>query len=251
MLQSIESLLAQRERQTADHSEVAESQLRGDRTKLAHRYKRYDLSFRNNVGPRTLVRARRTTMASTERIFFAGVATSVLLIGVGFGGGVMLGKTALEDVPQTKRAQTKSADTSPPARVVLPALTEAAPSPPARAPVQPIQAAVPVAPKTQANPQPEPELIPAQALESQKHDIEKDKEHQAKAEKQQAERAERHRKAAERDRHRRVAERKARQEMARAQQKQQQDVHPPAEQLGVLALEEGDEPSRQSDFFGD
>jgi hypothetical protein len=28
-------------------------------------------------------------------------------------------------------------------------------------------------------------------------------------------------------------------------------VHPPAEQLGVLALEEGDEPPRQSDFFGD
>lgn len=33
-------------------------------------------------------------MASTERIFFAAVATTVLLIGAGFGGGVMLGETA-------------------------------------------------------------------------------------------------------------------------------------------------------------
>lgn len=191
-------------------------------------------------------------MASTERIFFAGVATSALLIGVGFGSGVMLGRTALEPVPQMNRAQTNIADKSPTsARVVLPALTEAALSPPEPAPLPPIEEAVPTASEPQAKPQTELPPISAAAVDVQKHDIEKDKGRRGEAEKQQGERAERRRKAAERERHRRFAESKARQETAREQHhKQQPEVREQAGPLGTLAFGEDDELPRQSSFFG-
>jgi hypothetical protein len=48
-------------------------------------------------------------MASTERIFFAG-ATSALLIGAGFGGGILLGRAALEPAEQTKSARSHRGD---------------------------------------------------------------------------------------------------------------------------------------------
>jgi outer membrane biosynthesis protein TonB len=196
-------------------------------------------------------------MASTERIFFAGVATSVLLIGAGFGGGVMLGKTAL-DIPQTKVAQTKAASLEkppPPARVVLQAVTEAAPTPPEPTPVPPIQAALPTAPEPQARPQPEPQVLSAIHVQ---HDIEKEKqaEHQAEADKQRAERAEQRKKTAERERQRRFVERKVRQEAAREQQQEhqqqeQQEVSTQRVPLGILTFDGGDNPSRQNGFFSD
>ena len=36
-------------------------------------------------------------MASNLRIFFAGVGTTFILLGVGFGGGLMMAKSALEE----------------------------------------------------------------------------------------------------------------------------------------------------------
>lgn len=198
-------------------------------------------------------------MASTASVFFAGVATSVLLIGAGFGGGVTLVKTSM-DVPQ-KAAQTKVAGPEklpPPEKVVLPAMTEAAFPPPAPATVSHIQAAVPTAPQPQATPQLEPQAISAQDVHLPKQNIENEKraQRQAESERQQAERAEQRKKAVERERrHRRYAARKARQEAVRQQQQElQQDAQreEPGErgQLGILALYGGDEPPRDS-FFGD
>src|SRR6185437_16927980 len=145
-------------------------------------------------------------MASTERIFFAGVATSAVLIGAGFGGGLILGKTALGPIPQTKMDQTKLADKPiPPARVVLPALTTAATNLPA--PAQPVQAPI-SAVEPQAMPQPDP----PKAVDAQKQHLEKEPQadRKAEAEKEHAERAARQKKAAERARHRLFAEKRAR-----------------------------------------
>src|SRR6185437_7701331 len=132
-------------------------------------------------------------MASTERIFFAGVATSAVLIGAGFVGGLILGKTALGPIPQTEMDHTKGADKPiPPARVVLPALPTAAPNLAAPAPVQvSISAAEP-----QAMPQPDP----PKAVDAQKQHLEKEPQagRKAEAEKEHAERAARQKKAAER-----------------------------------------------------
>lgn len=212
-------------------------------------------------------------MASTERIFFAGVATAVVLIGAGFGSGVMLGKTALEPTPQAKAAQIKVADKAPPppARVVLPAITEAAPSPvtvpalsPVPAPIPPVQAAAPMPPEPQAKPAPEPNIVSEKVVQLKKQDFEKEKQAERQAEAYQVERAERRKKAAERERHRRYADRKARQVAAREQQQheeqeqpeqqeqQQHELRRQMEPRGVLALDEGNEPPReQSSFFGD
>jgi hypothetical protein len=62
-------------------------------------------------------------MASNLRIFFAGVGTTFILLGVGFGGGLMMAKSALEE-PTGDRPRASSE--LPPARVILPSTTEAA-----------------------------------------------------------------------------------------------------------------------------
>ena len=74
---------------------------------------------------------------SDARIFFAGMGTTVLLLGAGFSGGLMLASTAIDSLPQNK---VTAADRLQPARVVLPATTEAAP-----AVVQPAAAPEPAA----------------------------------------------------------------------------------------------------------
>jgi len=65
-------------------------------------------------------------MASNLRIFFAGVGTTFILLGVGFGGGLMMAKSALEE-PTGDRSHASSE--LPPVRVILPSITEAAPPP--------------------------------------------------------------------------------------------------------------------------
>lgn len=165
-------------------------------------------------------------MASTERIFFAGVATTVLLIGAGFGGGVLLGKSAMSAAPQTKVARIKSDDAPPPpARVVLPAVREASQSVSAPAPVPPVQAAIPKPPEQQASSQPEPQVIPATDI--QKQDAEKEAQvHKAGAGKHQADHADRRRKTAdERQRRHRLYAEKARLQAAREQQYDEQEQH--------------------------
>lgn len=192
-------------------------------------------------------------MASTARVFFAGVATSVLLIGAGFGGGVALVTTAM-DVPQ-KAPQTSAAPWSekatPPERVVLPAMTDAAPvaSEPASTQAAILRTAQPL-----VTPSQEPPGVSGQD-QVEKQDLEKEKRvsRQAEAEKQQAERAAK--KAADRERrNRRYVDRKARLEAARQQvqqqqRNQQQENSQNTERFGVLAFDRIDEP-RQG-FFGD
>ena len=88
-------------------------------------------------------------MASNLRIFFAGVGTTFILLGVGFGGGLMMAKSALEE-PTGDRSRASSE--LPPARVILPSTTEAGlpPHPPKE---QQVAAASPQpAPQTQAQP---------------------------------------------------------------------------------------------------
>jgi outer membrane biosynthesis protein TonB len=188
-------------------------------------------------------------MASTERIFFAGVATTVLLIGAGFSGGVMLGKTAM-DIPQAKEQAVASPEKlPPPARVVLPAVTEASvPIPFVPESASHIQATAPTVQEPQSKPMPEPAVLPSKVVPAQKQDIEKERpaEHQAEARKHSEQR-----KNAERERHRRHAERKARAARQEHQEQQQQEEDKQRESPGILAFDGGDEPLRQSGFFGD
>lgn len=61
-------------------------------------------------------------MASSARVFFAGVGTTFLILAVGFGGGLMLAKTSLEPSGPSRPV----ADRLSPVRVVLSAPAEAA-----------------------------------------------------------------------------------------------------------------------------
>ena len=62
-------------------------------------------------------------MTSNARIFFAGVGTSFVILAVGFGGGLMLAKSALHDQPPQMRA---SSEPTPGMRVILPPSAEPA-----------------------------------------------------------------------------------------------------------------------------
>jgi hypothetical protein len=164
---------------------------------------------------------------SNGRIFFAGVATTVLLLGTGFGGGLMLAKKAMEPVLQNRLA---AADRLPPARVVLPASAQAASTPT-------VEAAVPLpapSPQLEARPQ----VVPAKDVEVQSQPSEKDK---------QADRAEQ-RKAEAAERRRRYAERKAMREAARARQQQEEQAQ--EQRHGMVAFSAGDEQPRSRGFFG-
>ena len=46
-------------------------------------------------------------MASNARVFFAGVATTFVVLAVGFSGGLILAKSALHDRPQQLRASSE------------------------------------------------------------------------------------------------------------------------------------------------
>jgi hypothetical protein len=63
-------------------------------------------------------------MASNARIFLAGVGTTFIILGAGFGGGLLMAKSAFEE-PTGYRSRGPSKPL-PPARVVLPSTTEAA-----------------------------------------------------------------------------------------------------------------------------
>jgi hypothetical protein len=144
---------------------------------------------------------------SNARIFFAGMGTSVLLLGAGFGSGLMLARMATEPVIQSRAT---AADRLPPARVVLPASAEAPPARLAPALVETLVATGVPTPHWQERSQ----LALARDVQAQSQSAERDK---------QAERAEKKKpEAEERDRRRRYAERKARREAARAKQQQEQ-----------------------------
>jgi type IV secretory pathway VirB10-like protein len=82
-------------------------------------------------------------MISNARIFFAGVATTFLILGIGFAGGMMLAASALHDRPAQMRASSES---SPAVKVILPVTAEpslqvppAAQTPEAPPQVQPVK----------------------------------------------------------------------------------------------------------------
>ena len=63
-------------------------------------------------------------MASNARIFLAGVGTTFIILGAGFGGGLLMANSAFEQ-PTGYRSHASSKPL-PPARVVLPTTIEAA-----------------------------------------------------------------------------------------------------------------------------
>jgi hypothetical protein len=195
-------------------------------------------------------------MVSTARIFFAGVATSALLVGVGFGGGILLGRAAIEPVHPTKMDQFRTAKRLlPTARVILPAPMEVAIDPPATSSAPFVQAANPKASEPQkTSPEDQPRVAFEKANLARMHDIKnaEQAEQMAKVERKKAEATDQRRKVAERDRHRRYAERKARQEAALEEQaqEQRQALHKQAGPFGLLAFGDGSEGPRQASFFG-
>jgi hypothetical protein len=79
-----------------------------------------------NLSPKPCVLCvhfRRPDMTSNARIFFAGVGTTFVILAVGFGGGLLLAKSALHDQPPQMRA---SSEPKPGMRVVLPPSAEPA-----------------------------------------------------------------------------------------------------------------------------
>jgi hypothetical protein len=163
---------------------------------------------------------------SNGPIFLAGAVTTVLLLGVGFGGGLMPAK--MQPVPQS---QVTAADRLPPARVILPYSAQAAST-------STVEAAVPPpapSPQSEARPQ----VVPAKAVEGQSQASEKDK---------RADRLEQ-RKAEAAERERRRHERKAMREAARA--KQQEEQARQEQRPGMMAFSPGDEQQpRWRGFFG-
>jgi type IV secretory pathway VirB10-like protein len=152
-------------------------------------------------------------MASSARVFFAGVGTTFAILAVGFGGGIMLAKSALRD-PAPTRA---SAEPPAPARVILAAT--AAPAVPAAEP---------------AMPEPKFQVQPARDTQAAAVPTQVEKADPKKAERES--RAQR----------KRIAERKARKiaaERARRMEAQQQQQAP-----GILAF--GGDQSRTGGFFG-
>ena len=174
-------------------------------------------------------------MTSATRAFFVGVGTTLLIAGVAFGGGLMFGKNMMEPTPP---APTQlAARQLPPARVVLPTLTEAAAQPAPAAPAQQ-EAAFAPPPQRIAAPQPEPA---AQSIKEVEATPERDK---------AAERAERRKAdAEEREQHRRVADRKAKREAARIAKLQQRQ---PRQEPSIMAFggDDGEQPRTNGGFFG-
>ena len=158
-------------------------------------------------------------MSSKMRIFFAGVGTTFVILAVGFGGGLIMAKSALkEPTGYQARANTESIA---PVRVILPASAEAA------RPPQPSAAAVAT---------PEPQVQPSV------------KEVQAPVEKQVEKADARKAEAEDRKRHRRYAEHKARKiAAARARQQQEPQTRERSEP-GIMAF--GGEPRFGGGFLG-
>ena len=164
-------------------------------------------------------------MASNLRIFFAGVGTTFILLGVGFGGGLMMAKSALEE-PTGHRSPAPS-EPLPPFRVILPSTTEAA-LPPQSPKEQQVVAASP-------EPAPQPQAQPAKEVV------------QAPVE-QQVDKVDTKQKAEERARRKRVAERKAKR--LAAERAKHQHIEPDERPRGPVMAFGGDEPLKSGGGFG-
>jgi len=176
-------------------------------------------------------------MATSTRVFFAGVGTTFAILAVGFGGGLMLAKTVMAPEP-VSQARTAVQNEEPPIRVVLPASNE-----PAQPPQVSFAAAVipPASPLGAQQPAP-PVQQPLQ--EARQQPVERTE----KIEKPDTKKAE----ADERDRKRHYAERKARRQAeARARQQREQQPREQVREPGILAFGDDDEAlPRARGFFG-
>jgi hypothetical protein len=124
-------------------------------------------------------------MASSARIFFAGVGTTFVILSVGFGGGLLIAKSALKE-PAGYQARA-TAEPPSPVRVILPASAEAAQPPQPPQQVAAVQAAP--EPAKEVQPEKRAEMVDAKKAETEL-----------------------------RERRKRYAERKAKREAARARQ---------------------------------
>ena len=159
-------------------------------------------------------------MASNAGIFFAGVGTTFIILGAGFGGGLMMATSALKE--PTEYQNRASAERPSPARVILPSTAEAA---------QPPQASQQIA--TVAEPASPPTL---QAV----------KESQAPVERQVEKVDTRKAEAEQREHRKRYAERKAKRQAERA--KRQQQIEQGEHQEAPIMAFGGDEPRRNGGF---
>ena len=158
-------------------------------------------------------------MATNTGAFFVGVGTTFAILALGFGGGLMMAKTAME--PRVEQHARIDRESSPPVRVILPASSGPAQSP------QPSTSTITehALPTSAASPLKEA-LVPEKS--SEKVDTRK-----ANAE--------------ERERRKRYADRKARRTAERAKRKQEMDVGP--REAPIVAFG-GDESRQRSGFFG-
>jgi type IV secretory pathway VirB10-like protein len=160
-------------------------------------------------------------MATNTSAFFVGVGTTFAILALGFGGGLIMAKTAME--PPVER-QARAADREPPTpvRVILPASAE---------PAQP--------------PQPSSDTIKERALPvSPAPPIKETSVPDKSAEKVDTRKAE----AEERGYRKRYAERKARRAAERAKRRQEIEVARPRD-APIVAFG-SDEPRQGSGFFG-
>jgi glycosyl transferase family 4 len=156
-------------------------------------------------------------MASNAGIFFAGLGTTFIILGAGFGGGLMMATSALKE-PVGYQKHT-SDEPPPPARVILPSTAEAA---------QPPQ------PSQQTATAEEPPLPPT--LQQVELAVQK------QVEKVDTKKAE----SEQRERRKRYAERKARRQ-AESAKRQQQIEHGESQEAPILAFV-GDEHRRNGGF---
>ena len=164
-------------------------------------------------------------MSSNARIFFAGVGTTFVILAVGFGAGLMMASSTLQET--TGRAGSTSERLAP-VRVILPASAE---------PAQPPQPLQPEQPTTTA--------IPAPESQPQAQQV---KEVQAPLEKQVEKPDTRRAEAEQRERRRRSAERKAK-KLATARARQQLAQQSREREPGIMAFG-GNEQPRMIGFLG-
>ena len=164
-------------------------------------------------------------MSSIARIFFAGVGTTFVILAVGFGAGLMMASSTLQET--TGRAGSTSERLAP-VRVILPASAEPAQPPQPLQPEQPTTTAIPA-----------PELQPqAQQVKEVQAPLEK------RLEKPDTRRAE----AEQWERRRRSAERKAK-KLATARARQQLAQQNREREPGIMAFG-GNEQPRMIGFLG-
>jgi hypothetical protein len=173
----------------------------------------------HNRSPARLLPTGVFNMATSSGAFFAGMGTTLVVLAVGLGGGLMMAKSA---VKESGGYQTRTASEAlTPVRVILPNSAEAA---------QP--------PQQQASSLPEPAAQP---------NLQPAKQVQAPVEKADTRKPE----AEERERKRRYAERKARRQAeARAREQREQQKPREREDAPILAFSGDSAPRFGGGFFG-